>query len=89
MRLLGLGVHEDHRRQGIARALVNRVIELAAEKRGSAVRVATIKETGDVPIFEKLGFEVAGENTDDSCEGINGEKVTDVEMEKRLTAGCT
>ena len=84
MRILGLGVHEAHRRQGIARSLVVRVLELAKEKGCPAVRLSTIKETGNVPIFERLGFEVVGENVDDLYEGIGGGKVTDVEMERRL-----
>jgi hypothetical protein len=53
------------------------------------MRVATIKETGNVPIFESLGFKLVAENTDDLCEGINGGKVVDVEMERRLTNKCT
>ena len=87
MRLLGVAVHEDYRCQGIGRALVDRAVEWAREEGVSAVRVSTIKETGNVPIFERLGFQVIGENADDLCEGVNGEKVTDVEMEKRLTTG--
>jgi len=85
MRITGLAVYEVYRRQGIARALVNHVFELAQEKGCLSVRLSTIKETGNVDIFQKLGFEVIGENTDKLCEGINGEKVTDVEMERRLT----
>jgi len=83
LRLLGLAVHEEYRRRGIARALVNRLLDLAEEKGLLAVRISTIKETSNVPIFEKLGFEVVAENHDKLFEGIHGEAVTDVEMEKR------
>jgi hypothetical protein len=44
-------------------------------------RISTIRETGNVLIFKKLGFEVVAENPDKLFVGIHGEAVTDVEME--------
>lgn len=87
MRILGLTVHEDYRLKGIARSIVNHIIELANNKGCIALRLFTIKETGNVPIFERIGFKIVGEHQDGFCEGLNGERVTDIEMELRLTAG--
>jgi ribosomal protein S18 acetylase RimI-like enzyme len=82
MRLTGLAVHEHYRRRGIARALVNHVLAVAKQMSCPAARLSVIKETGNIPIFERLGFEIAGESADQLCEGLNGEIVTDVIMER-------
>lgn len=83
MRLCGLAVHAAYRRRGVAHRLGNHAVELAIRQSCHAVRLSTIKETGNVPIFKRLGFEVVGENLDGLCEDLNGEPVTDIEMEYR------
>ena len=80
-----LGVHDEYRLRGIARSLLNRVFELAMEKECTSVGLSTIKETGNVQIFERIGFEIVGEHEEIYCEGPNGERVSDIEMEFRLT----
>jgi N-acetylglutamate synthase-like GNAT family acetyltransferase len=85
LRILGLGVHEDFRLKGIARSFINHIIDLANTKECFALRLFTIKGTGNVPIFERIGFEIVGEHHDGLLEGLNGEHVTDTEMELRLT----
>lgn len=52
--VVGLFVHEAHRRCGVARALLD-----ALGPR--ALSLFTIRETGNVPIFERLGFAVVRE----------------------------
>jgi GNAT superfamily N-acetyltransferase len=52
--VLGLFVHEAHRRRGVARALLE-----ALGPHG--LSLVTIRETGNVPIFERLGFVVVRE----------------------------
>lgn len=83
MRLCGLAVHAAYHRQGVARRLVDHVVCLAAKQSCRAVRLSTIKEAVNDLIFEHMGFEIIGEHIDALCEGVNGEKVTDIEMEYR------
>ena len=51
--MVGLFVHEHHRRRGVARALLDAL--------GPRLSLFTIRETGNVPIFERLGFAVVRE----------------------------
>ena len=71
LRLMGLGVHQDYRRQGIARKLIEHVCRLSEQHRCSAVGLSTIRETGNISVFERLGFQVVVENTDLLLEGID------------------
>ena len=85
LRIISLSVHEEYKRQGIARALINHVCSVAKMRNCSAIRAATIEETGNVIIFKHLGFKVIGKNIDKLCEGINRKKVTDIELEIKLS----
>ena len=80
--LLGLGVDERYRSRGVGRALVEHVSELAKGRNAPVVRLSTVRETGNVPIFERFGFCVAREYLDDFSIGISGDKVTNVDMER-------
>jgi ribosomal protein S18 acetylase RimI-like enzyme len=84
IRISGLAVHAAYRRRGVAHGLISHVVDLAIKQSYRAVRLSTIKETGNDSIFERLGFEIIGENMDALCEGVNGQKVTDIEMEHRI-----
>ena len=86
LRILGLGVHEDYRLKGIARSITYHIRELANTKRCIALRLFAVKETGNVQIFERIGFRIVSEHQDGLLEGLNGERVTDIEMELRLTS---
>lgn len=89
LRILGLAVREDYRLKGLARSIINHIIDLAKNSGCIALRLSTIKETGNVPIFERIGFKIVGEHQDGLLEGLNGERVTDIEMELRLTSQCS
>jgi GNAT superfamily N-acetyltransferase len=52
--VVGLFVHADHRRRGVARALL-------AALGPRELSLFTIRETGNVPIFVRLGFAVVRE----------------------------
>jgi len=54
--LIGLGVHEDFRNRGVAKALIEAVENIAKEKKKSKISCRTIKETGNLPFFESCGF---------------------------------
>lgn len=85
LRLLGLAVHRDFRRQGIARVLVEYVCRLSKQYKFSALGLSTIKETGNIAVFERLGFQIVAEHSDGLVESVDGQPLTDVEMKRFLT----
>lgn len=82
--LFGLSVHEDFRRQGIAREIMNYLINFAKKQKLTTIRFNTMQITGNVEIFQKIGFVVTNEKTSVLCEGLNGEKIIDVQMEMKF-----
>lgn len=58
IRMIGLGVDADCRRCGVARALVNEIADNARRCGIASIVTCTVVQTGNVPIFEALGFRV-------------------------------
>lgn len=87
IRIVGLGVHAEFRHRGIARALVSAVADRAREQGLPCVVTRTVEETGNVPIFEALGFEVDSRCPDEYSESVTGAKLTDVSLMMRITNG--
>lgn len=58
LRVIGLAVHESRRRKGVARALVEHLAARSADTGCRALSISTVTATGNVPIFEALGFGV-------------------------------
>lgn len=81
---LALGVHPAHRRRGVARALIRHLETIAARSGCGSVTAHTVRETGNVPIFEKLGFEVESEEPTPLFESERHRTLTEVAMRKRL-----
>lgn len=63
--LLGLGVDPAARRCGVASALVHQLECIARDRGCTAMALRTVRETGNVPIFERLGFVVESEELTD------------------------
>jgi ribosomal protein S18 acetylase RimI-like enzyme len=82
--LIGLLVHPQFQRQGVARALVEVVAQIGQQKGMRRLSLYTVKETGSVPIFDKLGFETMTERIAQDVESDRYETLTDVYMEKSL-----
>ena len=77
LQLFALFVDEAHRRRGVARALV----AAACERAPARIALHTIAETGNVPIFARLGFVTVPEQAADDVTGDG--QLTDVAMELR------
>ena len=58
LHLRGLAVEASYRRQGIGRALLAHCSRIAKSEGLRALSLYTIKETGNVSFFERLGFRV-------------------------------
>ena len=89
IRVIGLGVHHDFRRQGVARALIGEVARQAQSCGIRFVVLHTVEQTGNVPIFEALGFHVRSRCPEEYAESITGGELTDVCLELRMAASVT
>ena len=85
LHLLGLAVHHDYQRKGVARCLLEALTERAAGLGVPKLSLCTIKETGNVPVLLRLGFSVVSEQRDAYAESDLYRVLTDVYLEKRLT----
>ncbi len=84
LHLVGLAVRPGRHRQGIGRALLERVREIAAEKKLGRLSLFTVEQTGNVPIFQRLGFSISEKKAAKDTISVSGEPLTDVYMEKAV-----
>jgi len=83
--VIGLGVHKDFRRRGVARSLIQSLTEIGRREKAIRLQLHTVKQTGNVEIFERLRFSGIAERKDDFSESDRFDKLIDVEMIKKLT----
>lgn len=72
MHVRGLAVDPSRRRQGIASALIESVVAKARLANLRAVSLFTVLESGNVPIFERLGFHAVNHSIDESTTLVHG-----------------
>ena len=85
MHVRGLAVDPNRRRQGIARALLESVLKEARLTRLRAVSLFTVLQSGNVPIFERLGFQTVNTTVDESTTLVqSGGPATAVYMERTV-----
>lgn len=82
--IMGLGVHQDFRLLGVARSLFCALEAIASKEGVARIQLYTVKETGNVDIFKRLGFMVASEQEDEFSESDGFSKLTGVEMVMQL-----
>jgi predicted N-acetyltransferase YhbS len=82
--LMGLAVRPEFRRRGVARRLIEWVTAHAPSLSRDVVALDTIRETGNVPVFERLGFRVVGETVARWCESDRFAELHDVKMERKV-----
>ena len=79
--MMALAVHPEWRRRGIARLLIAKLREIGRDRGVSRVTLWTILETGNVPIFEQLGFRVVQVEKADLFESDQFEELEEAFME--------
>lgn len=79
--LMALAVHPDARRRGIARSLIRNLQIIAADNNLPRVTLWTITQTGNVPIFERLGFRTLRVTPADLFESDSFPQLTEALME--------
>lgn len=77
----GVAVASTHRQRGVAGALLVHIAKIAVGNGRSIVQLATIKETGNVEIFKRLGFDVIEERIAERFLGLHGQPVTEVTLQ--------
>ncbi|GEM_PF-697977 len=79
--VFGLAVDPGRRGRGVGRAILAWLADRAATRRLRAVALNTIRESGNVPYFEKRGFRVLREVQADWCVSDVHPRLHDVAME--------
>jgi predicted N-acetyltransferase YhbS len=84
LRVIGLAVLPELRRRGVARALVEELARVAKLKGCRALGLYTVTKTGNVPVFERLGFRVVSEQPDVYSVSPDGGPLTEAYMEREV-----
>ncbi len=79
-----VAVDAHYRRQGVARQLVDFVSDTARTLGHKIVSARTIRETGNVEIFERLGFRVVKEETAKWCVSDRYPTLHDAYLERQV-----
>ncbi|TWU09010.1 putative acetyltransferase [Symmachiella macrocystis] len=82
---IGLAIHPDYQRMGLARLLLQSIEDRARMASRPLVVLNTIQETGNVPIFEKLGFQVVSRVVATWCVSSLHSAVHDVTMQRDVS----
>lgn len=83
LRMSGLAVLPSFRKRGVASSLVAHANRVAEESDCDSIRLFTIRETGNIAIFARLGFEIVAETIADWCVSDRFCKLHDTEMVKK------
>ena len=81
----GLAVSSEHRKQSIARKLINKVALIASNAGANKLTLVTIEETRNVGIFEKMGFEITERMLSECFESDSHANLYESHMERKLT----
>jgi predicted N-acetyltransferase YhbS len=84
LRVIGLAVLPEQRRRHVARDLIEALIPIAREHGCRTLALYTVTKTGNVPIFERLGFRVISESPDDYSVSVTGEPLVAAYMERSI-----
>jgi predicted N-acetyltransferase YhbS len=82
--IMGLAVHPDFQRMGIAGRMIDWIESQARSLGHNLVVLDTIKETGNVSVFEKLGFRVYNEEITSDFESDTYPVLHEVKMERTV-----
>lgn len=80
----GIAVAPKHRRRGVATDLLAHSASLALDAGLSALEIATIKETGNVEIFCRLGFLVIEERVSERFWSHDEQPVIEVTLRRHV-----
>lgn len=76
--------HPQWQRRGIATQLVDHLEEIAIQAKVSLMTLWTVEESGNVPIFERLGFKSVEKKVSDIFQSTKGDLIHEVLMVKSI-----
>jgi len=79
-----LGVLTAYRKMGIAKKIISHIEEAAQSMGFSKIQCATMEKTGNVSIFEKIGFKKSSREITGKFESVDGEPIVEVYLEKSV-----
>lgn len=82
LHLWGLMVDPRRQRCGVARAMLCAAADLARSRRLEHLSLCTVVQTGNVALFERLGFDVVREEPALRFESVSGEVLTEAFMQR-------
>lgn len=80
-----VAVRPEHRGRGVARMLLGAIEQTCRHQGMTTLVLKTIRQAGQVPFYEHLGFLVTAEREPDWCESVTGQPLQEVELRKALT----
>jgi GNAT superfamily N-acetyltransferase len=81
---LGLGVDPAARRRGVARAMIQHLEGIARTSGCTTIGLHTVRQTGNVEIFRRLGFTVESEAPTDLFVSQSFSELSEVVMRKQV-----
>ena len=84
LHLMGLAVSFTHRRNGVARSLLEHLADLAAAAGKKRLSLYSVRQTGNVAIFERMGFRVIREEPAIDLVSDTAAELTEVFMMRAL-----
>lgn len=82
LHLINLGVLAERRRAGVARHLVDALVQIATAAGANRLSLYTIRETGNVDVFTRLGFKPMREGL--GLDYVSEQPLHEVYMERML-----
>jgi N-acetylglutamate synthase-like GNAT family acetyltransferase len=82
--IYSLGVLDEYRKNGITRKLFEHIEDLTKKVGAKKLSLNTIKETGNIMIFEKLGYKVIEEKVAVNAVSPDNQQVHEFRMEKDI-----
>ncbi len=84
LHVIGLAVLPEFQRMGIAHYMIESIICRAKRDGHNIVALNTIKETGNVSLFNKMGFNIIRENIATWCTSDLHAEIHEVRMERKI-----
>ena len=81
---LSLFVHEDYRRRGVGRSLVDELEQIGRRLGLRCLSAYTVAQTGNPVVFQRMGFDIVSEEQADLYESDRFESLTEVYMERSI-----
>lgn len=81
----GLDVHPSHRRRGVARKLIDHLVEVGKREGAKRLTIRTVREAGNEAFLRAVGFSTVREEPTAVQAGDEAQSLTSLDMELRVS----